>query len=288
MRRIASTDELAAHGEALQHYRDLGGDVEQRQGEQGRGLVGRRVAVLRGDPEHHQRLCQVIEDALHHAAMVGERAFRLAGRSRGEQDRRVVGGSDRRERDVSVSRERRQRLIERQGIVDRHHRRGDAGEALGTRSIGEHEAAIDLGDRGGEFLRLPPAVEKGGDAACHDHAHVEHDPRWRIAHRDADAHTLGEMMGGQQRLRDTGGRRVDLRKGQPFVAGDEEGLVGMFVAIMREIQRQGGRRHGDYRIVAAVTLRCAERQHAAGTGQRGHGCVHTLIEGRAHISLHLV
>ena len=87
------------------------------------------------------------------------------------------------------------------------------GDAPGAAIIGEHERAADIGDPGAQLRALPPAVEQGGDAACHQHAHIGDDPVGRIARGNADAVALGDAVARDQRgsdacaLRHSSGQR---------------------------------------------------------------------------------
>jgi hypothetical protein len=133
------------------------------------------------------------------------------------------------------------RLGDRRGVVERDDARaepGDRGEPLGPRRIGEDQSAVDIGDRGLQLLRLPPAVEQGRDAACDQNAHVEHDPRRRVARRDPDPVAFRHPEPAGQRPRDSLRLREHLAVRQPRVAGVELGahlslrLVLSFAASM--------------------------------------------------------
>src|SRR3546814_9327494 len=85
---------------------------EQRHREQGCRLALGRIALFGLDAEHDQRLREIIVGRLHHRAVIRKRALGTSGRTRGEQDRRIVLAGQRGERRISgrAVRDRRQRL----------------------------------------------------------------------------------------------------------------------------------------------------------------------------------
>ena len=164
--------QLAAHRERLEHHRHFGGDVEQRHVEQGRRLALGRLAVLGREAEHHQRLREIVEHRLQHRAMIAERALRTARSSR-EVNRIVArsSGPSSGKSAAASDRDRRERLARAAG--DRRSPRPSRSAprprpaALPRGGSANTMRAFDLGQRGGEFLRLPPAVEQHRDPARH-------------------------------------------------------------------------------------------------------------------------
>ena len=280
--------QLASHGEALEQHRDLGGDVEQRHVEQRRGLQPAHHAVLRSDRLHHQRGRQEIERGLHHLEMRGQRAARTPGGTGGEQDRRRILAAQRRPRAALRAREHRiQRGLQRLRIVERLDQPVQPGESLHARRIGEDQPRRDFRHRGLQFLGLPPAVQQGRDAARHRDAHVEHDPRRRVAGRDADAVAGPHAISVDQRMRDARRGVMDLPVRQPLLPRDQEGQVAVLGTEMREIGRQRRGRGGDARQRAPEPLHRAERQRPPLPGHCRDRGIHACIQLGPHHSLRL-
>ena len=102
------------------------------------------------------------------------------------------------------------------------------------------------------LVRLPPAVDQGGDAARLQHRHVSDDPGRAVAHGDGDAVALGDVPAAGQNPRQPGRLLVQLGEGQPLFAGDD----GLDLAVQQaegvEQAGQGGGEIGDDRPTLGV------------------------------------
>ena len=151
-------------------------------------------------------------------------------------------------------------------------------EPLGALCVGEHQLALAQIDSVGQFLAGPPAVEQRGAAARHQDAHIGDDPVGRIARGNADPVALGDPVLGREAVRDMRGRAPHFAEGQPHLAIDDEQLVLLLVAEMREIMRHAGRRilergHGD-----AAPGDFGQLEHLAGFGHCPGDPVDILVE----------
>ncbi len=154
----------------------------------------------------------------------------------------------------------------------------DAFEPLGALRIGQHQLAIAQADPVGHFLAGPPAVEQRRAAARHDHAHIGDDPIGRIARGDTHAVALFDPVLACQAMRHMAGGMPDFAEGQPHVAIDDEQLVLLLVAEMREEMRQAGRRVLERRHGDAAARRFGQFEHLSRCGNRLGDPADILVE----------
>ena len=214
----------AADDEAVEHHRHFAGDVEQGHAEQGPRLVGRRAALLGQDAEQDDEPGRIGIDAGGDRAVGRKRALGLAGRARGEQDRRVVFGRDLGQDAVLVAVVRGARPA-----PARPARRSAGSES----SRSAQRAAIRFARGASAMISLGSVRSSACSISCASHQplsrvaiapalsdrHVGDDPGRAVAHRDADAVALADPARGQP-VGDAFGNAVELGEGQPLVARD--------------------------------------------------------------------
>ena len=84
----------AADDEAVEHHRDLAGDMEQGHAEQGARRSRGFAVVLDQQAQQGHQAGRIAIGRRRHRAVGRQGALGLAGRARGEQDRRIVFGVD--------------------------------------------------------------------------------------------------------------------------------------------------------------------------------------------------
>ena len=132
----------------------------------------------------------------------------------------IAGSSDL----AAAVEQRRQRLLG--GPLDRQRDNfGMPRPVAAIRSARAASAITSLGSvssqRVVELVRLPPAVDQGGDAARLQHRHIGEDPARAVAHGDGDAVALGDAEAADQGrrepvgVRERGRRRSAARRRPP-------------------------------------------------------------------------
>ena len=279
--------QLAGDAVALEEQRHLAGDVEQRHRDQRAGLLREVLAPAFHQQLGHRRLRDVAEHPVHHRTVIGPGALRLAGRTRGVEDRGEIVGLDLGEhgqRGIPIRPGGGKAL----GGCPVVRKQDDLGVVIGAleprraAGIGQHQRTARQLDAVGELVTGPEPVEQGGAAARHDRAHIGDDPVRRIARGDAHAVALLHAMLAGEPRRDMAGRLPAFAEGQPHVAVDQERNGRMLLAEMGEVVRQRRRRvleGGDLRAVAVERHRL---EGHARLGQLGHDVFERIVQFGRH------
>ena len=101
------------------------------------------------------------------------------------------------------------------------------GEAGAARPVAHDQGRLGQLERVAHLLGLPPAVDEGRDRAGLERRHVDHDPGRAIAHRDRHPVALLYAPAAHQDMGEAARLGVQLREGQPLVAGDDRGRRGV-------------------------------------------------------------
>ena len=215
--------QAAADDKAVEHDRHFAGDVEQGHREQGARLGRPAAAILHQQLAQHHQSAGISVGRRRHRPMRRQCALGFAGRTRREQDRRVVIGRDLRQ-GCSVIRARQKvgdRLFHRQFDRKADHVtvRAAVDDPLGTRRVGDDQLRVGQRDRMLGLLAFPPAVEQGCHAPGLEDRHIADDPRRAVAHHHSDAVAFGDPPRGEP-VRQPLGNAVEVGEAQPFVAGD--------------------------------------------------------------------
>ena len=177
-----------ADNEAVEHHRDLPGDMEQRHSEQGPRLRLGRASVLGEDAEQNHQPGRIGIGAGGDRTVRRKRTLGVAGRARREQDRRIVVRRHNWQWRSAGRGPEQLGQSDLDRLFDRHGEDRPIGtfrlDPFGPGRVGDDQLRIGQGQRMLHLMRFPPAVEQGRDRAGFDDPHVGDDPRRAIAHRE--------------------------------------------------------------------------------------------------------
>ncbi len=260
--------------------------MEQRDNYEGLERIGRRTPFGFENAAKHHQACRVGIDPGRHRPVGRDRALRIAGRSRGEEDGRVVFRRDFRQHRATadIRKKIREGILHRLVDLDRFDRAAVAAlrDPLGARSVGQHQPGLGKLERMLQLVGLPPAVEQCRDRPGLQRRHIADDPGRAVAHGDGHPVALGDPA-RDHAVREPVANLVELGEGQPLVAGDDRLHIGVERAESLEKQGQCRREIADDHTALLVAV---EHHSPARSGHRGHHRVELPVELRQwHSSL---